>query len=1025
MSLLDENVANTEVAETANAANTGQRYWRSLDELENTPQFQEFLHREFPEGASEMLSPFSRRAFLNLMGASIALAGAVTGCRRPENKIVPYSKLPEDMIPGNPMFYATTIERGGSPVGLIVESHEGRPTKIEGNPEHPANLGGVDGQTQGAILELYDPDRSMQVLHNGEPSSLDAFSTITDQLTENLRPGQGEGLYVLGQISASPSFLDVRRRFLSKFPKASWHTWEPINEDNAHAGSNIIFGKPLRPIYDIEKADVILALDSDFLAGEAGWLANTRHFSRRRQVEDGPSQMNRLYAVEGVYSLTGAAADHRLRLPGSQAGRFLMAVAAEIFESQLSPPANDPLMQQLAEARKHPPEERWVTAVANDLITHRGRALVVPGPGQPPAVHALAQALNTLLGSDCIQYAPYPDAGFGASSESIAELTEAMRAGKVKTLVILGGNPVYDAPADLNFGGALDKVQIAIHLGLYANETARHEAINWHVPRAHPLESWGDTLAADGTIGLTQPLIAPLFGGLTDAELVARLSGQEAVEGYEIVRGHHQGSQPLEEFLPRWEKALHDGIMPGQKSRMFTPASLETKNGALAQALSRSGIPAEPTIQSMELVFLPDPKLHDGRLANNGWLQEIPNPVTKIAWDNVAMMSKATADSLKVENERVVALELDGRSVELPAWITPGMADNVVGVHLGYGRRFEGRVAEGVGVDVYPLRACSALHLATGLKVTPTRRKFLLANTQDHWALEGRALVREADVETYREHPDVIKHMGVHGPPIQSPFQEHSYEESPQWGMSIDLSKCIGCNACMVACQAENNIPVVGKDRVREGREMHWIRLDRYYKGSIDDPQMVFEPVPCQQCENAPCEQVCPVGATSHSPDGLNEQTYNRCVGTRYCLNNCPYKVRRFNFFNYHEDQPDLLKMASNPNVTVRMRGVMEKCTYCVQRIRRNGIQNKVNGTPYKDGDVRTACQSACPAEAIRFGDILDENSQVSRAKQQPRNYTLLEEINVKTRTSYLARLRNPNPELKESTETEHGRSHA
>jgi len=987
----------------------GRRYWRSLDELENTPQFQEFLHREFPEGAAEMLSPFTRRAFLNLMGASIALAGGLTGCRRPEHKILPYAKAPENVLPGIPKYYATTMERAGAAVGLIVECHDGRPTKIEGNPDHPGNLGAVDPITQAEILELYDPDRSTGVLHENRPATREQFDAFAGERFSELRRNGGAGLHILGELKSSPSFRAVRERFQADFPRSRWHVWEPVNEDNVAAGTALALGRAAHPAVDFENADVVLALGSDFLASGPTWMADARRFARRR-VPEGERPMNRLYAVEGAFTLTGAMADHRLRLAPSQ-----IPLVALVLMNEISGGENAALAGPLL-ANVEGLDVAWLQAVARDVAAHPGRAAVLVGAEQPPAVHAAAAVLNGVIGSECVAYRPYPNEDYGRAGRSIAELAAALEAGEVDTLVILGGNPVYDAPADLNFAERLSRAAHVIHLSYHVNETSRHGAVQWHVPRAHALEAWGDTMAFDGTVALQQPMIAPIYDGLSDAELMALLGGQPLTRGYDILRAFHRGDEAEgPAFEARWEQMLHDGLVPGTAGTIAALGAPAAGSASVGAELAEAASAAAPTGDAMELIFQADHHLFDGRYANNGWLQEAPDPVTRISWDNAALISPATAEALRAPLGTYINIEVDGQSVKIPAWTLPGMADNVVVVRLGYGRADAGRVAEGVGFNVYPLRTLAGLHVRTGVKVTRAGGHFDLANTQDHWSIEGRPIYRQTTGALYAEHPLIIKEMEAETPSHNGqtqPFREFEYD-GEQWGMAIDLSTCIGCNACLVACQAENNIPIVGREQVNNGREMHWIRVDRYFSGqTLEDVEMVFQPMPCQHCENAPCEQVCPVAATTHSPDGLNEMTYNRCVGTRYCSNNCPYKVRRFNFFNYHEDYPDLLKMASNPNVTVRMRGVMEKCTYCVQRIRRDQLRRRGTDEPYREGSVRTACQTACPTEAIVFGNINDETSLVARAKRLNRNYEVMGNLNFRPRTSYLARLRNPNPEL-------------
>lgn len=1023
----------------------GRRYWRSLEELEKTPQFEELLQREFPQGASEMLSPFSRRAFLNLMGASVAFAGALTGCRRPRELVMPYAQQPEDLIPGIAQRYATSVERGGQVIGLLVEAHEGRPTKIEGLPEHPVNMGSADGITQALILELYDPDRSMWPLRGDVRASTQEFSAFFDQLSAEARQSGGEGLAILMQSTSSPSLIDLRRRVAAALPRATWHVWEPINEDRAREGARLAFGRPVVAQYDFEKADVVVSLDADFLASGRDHLRNARLWARRRRREGGHAAINKLFVAESNFSLTGVRADRRLRLPSSQAPLLLLALARALADAGVVPTTDVP---QAIVPAVDAIDPAWVAEAAADLAGHLGRALIVAGPNLPPAAQAYVHLLNAVLAGDCAAYYEPADAEAPLAGESIRELAEAMHAGRVSSLVMLGGNPVYDAPADLDFAGALERVPVKVHFSLHVNETTA--LCTWHHPRAHFLESWGDLRATDGTISMVQPLIAPLYDGRTDSEVLARLAGIEG-SAYSLLRSFHQGGRSDEAFDNTWRTILHDGLVAGSAS---SPLVLQPVGSAVVQAFAALEVQPVPTREALEVVFIEDPNIFDGRYANNGWLQETPDPVSRVTWDNCAYMNLETARQLGVKFEDVVRLSVDGHEVELPVWIIPGLADWTVVLHLGYGRRRAGRVGDGVGVDVYPLRRLAALHFATGARLTATGRRYPIACVQDHWAMEGRDLARiqDAPVTGDAAHATDDHHDGEAGHGDEEHgggehaalplWKEHDYSERPQWAMVIDLNSCIGCNACMVACQAENNIPIVGKKHVIEGREMHWLRIDRYFVSdpqlaaqnpeasfsspgfAVDSAEMVFQPMPCQHCETAPCEQVCPVAATTHSPDGINEMTYNRCIGTRYCSNNCPYKVRRFNFFNYHKPNGhspiydnlnkgdmDLVHMASNPNVTVRSRGVMEKCTFCIQRINRVRRDAKGEGRPIRDGEVQTACQQTCPTQAITFGDMLDPESQVAARRGDPGNYTLLDQLYTKPRTSYLPKLRYPREE--------------
>ena len=652
-------------------------------------------------------------------------------------------------------------------------------------------------------------------------------------------------------------------------------------------------------------------------------------------------------------------------------------------------------------------EERWVSALARDLKANAGRCLVVAGGRQPAAVHALTYWINDALGNlgEMVFFAETGtgEIGDGQNPQPLRELAAEMDEGRVETLVILGGNPVYNASADLDFAAKLEKVASTIHLGLERDETA--VLCQWRLPEAHYLESWGDGRAHDGTVTLQQPLIQPFYEGMSAAEVLAMVSGYPDQRGYDIVRNYWLSKWDSASGEKTWRRCLHDGLSPDTAY----PTAALPKLDAKAVRAALQATPANS--DGIEVGFYPDSGVYDGRFANNGWLQEAPDPMTKLTWDNAALMSAATARTLDVEQGDVVSIEADGRETTMPVFIQAGHADRSISLALGYGRTQCGRVGQGVGGNAYLIRTAEGAGFLQGARVRKTGRKHVLASTQEHQSMEGRPLVREATLEDYAEHPNFATEAVEH-PPLLSLYEEPSYDQGYQWGMAIDLNSCVGCNACLVACQSENNIPVVGKDEVLRGREMHWIRLDRYYAGDPEDPQAVRQPVNCQQCENAPCENVCPVAATAHSPEGLNDMAYNRCVGTRYCANNCPYKVRRFNFFDFSEGLAEVQKMAFNPNVTVRVRGVMEKCTYCVQRIQEKKITARTEGRSIEDGEIKTACQQTCPAEAIVFSDINDSESRVSKLKGQNRDYAMLGELNTKPRTTYLAKLRNPNPEL-------------
>jgi molybdopterin-containing oxidoreductase family iron-sulfur binding subunit len=992
------------------AATRGQQYWRSLAELADTEEFRELLQREFPRHASVWLDPISRRGFLQLMGASLALAGLSACTRQPEEKIVPYVRAPEGLIPGRPQFYATAVLLGGVATGVLVESHMGRPTKIEGNPQHPASLGATDVFTQAAVLTLYDPDRAQVVTSAGRISTWDAFLATMSTALEAQRLSQGAGLRILTETVTSPTLAHQLQTLLSQFPAAWWYQYEPTGRDTVLAGARLAFGEDVDAHYRFDKAEVILSLEADFLFSLPGSVRYARDFTEKRRVQDGHTEMNRLYVVENTPSLTGAMADHRLPLRASEIEHFARTLAAALgvsgvrsLEFGVSPAANP----------QPPVPEKWIAALVRDLQQHRSASLVIAGDQQSPVVHALAHAMNHALGNigNTVIYTAPVQAKPVEQSESLRVLVQDMEAGKVEMLVILGSNPVFTAPVDLRFAEHLAKVPLRIHCSLYEDETTA--LCHWHIPETHSLESWGDARAYDGTVTIIQPLIAPLYSSKSFHEVLAVLSGQPSASSYDIVHEYWKSQNLATDFEKFWRQALHDGLVAGRtypSKEVSLRVDWMTPDSGLRTPDSFQ--PPTPNPQSLEIIFRPDPTIWDGRFANNGWLQELPKPLTKLTWDNAALVSPATAERLGLINEEVVELHYLERVVRAPVWIMPGHADNAVTVHLGYGRTHAGRVGTGTGFNAYALRTTDAPWFGSGLEIRKTGERYLLACTQHHHSMEGRNLVRVGTIEEYQAHPHFVHEMGHDPAPDVTLYPLYEYK-GYAWGMAIDLNACIGCNACVLACQAENNIPIVGKTQVAIGRDMHWIRIDRYYRGDLDNPETYHQPVVCMHCENAPCEVVCPVGATVHSNEGLNEMVYNRCVGTRYCSNNCPYKVRRFNFLPYADYTTPSLKLLRNPNVTVRTRGVMEKCTYCVQRINAARITAEKEDRKIRDGEIVTACQAACPAQAIVFGDINDPDSHVARLKAEPLNYGLLTELNTRPRTTYQARLRNPNPEIK------------
>ena len=989
-----------------------QRLWRGLEELAETPEYKDFLRHEHPYKAVEEPEGIGRRDLLKLMAASAAFAGLTACTKLPTEKIVPYAQeAPEHFIPGQPLFYATAMPLGGVGTGLLVESHMGRPTKVEGNPSHPASLGAADIFAQASVLGLYDPDRSKVPVHEGRIGSWSAFLDAMDQLSLRLAAKKGAGFRLLTETITSPALADQMHALLAQFPSARWHQYEPCGGDGAREGARLAFGEYVNAVYRFDRAEVVLSLEADFLGAGPGGVRYARDFADKRRVTDSQSSMNRLYVVESTPSATGAMADHRWPLRSSEVEAFACLVAEGLGVSMSSRPAA--LVPGFPSAA--------LGALVRDLQQHRGACLVVAGDEQPPAVHALAHAMNAALGNagKTVYYTAPLEANPTNQLESLRELARDIDAGQVEVLLILGGNPVFTAPADFQFREKLLKLGLRIHLGLYEDETA--ELCHWHIPQAHYLESWGDVRAYDGTVSIIQPLIAPLYDGKTAHEVLSVFLGQSGQLPHNVVHDYWKGQTPGKDFEAAWESWLNEGVVNGMA---LPPKPVKLAPDLAARIASTP--PAETS--GLEVVFRPDPTVWDGQFANNGWLQELPKPLTKLTWDNAAMLSLATAARLGVKNGDVVKLRLDGREVKAPVWIMPGHAENSVTVHLGYGRRRAGSVGTGIGFNAYAIRSSSSPWFGSGLEIMKTGETYRLATTQHHHIMTGknerpeeiesaaaarRDLVRVATLAEFRKNPDFAKdpqEPGPRAPSLLPGFKDEGYS----WGMAIDLNSCIGCNACVVACQSENNGAVVGKDQVARGREMHWIRVDTYFQGSLDNPEAYHEVVPCMHCENAPCEYVCPVSATVHSPEGINDMVYNRCVGTRYCSNNCPYKVRRFNFLLFQDWTTPSLKGMRNPNVTVRSRGVMEKCTYCIQRINARKIEAEEQGHEVREGEILTACQQTCPTQAIVFGNINDPASRVSQLKAQSRNYSLLADLNTRPRTTYLARLRNPNPEIKE-----------
>lgn len=981
------------------AGTRGRAYWKGLEQVAETPEFGEFLHAEFPRLAALWERRIDRRTLLKFMAGSVAFAAAgLAGCSRPIGEIVPYVNMPEGEIPGEAKYFATSLTLGGYGRGVLATSYTGRPTFVQGNAAHPASLGAIDPFAQASIEQLYDPDRAQVTTYRGEPAAWASFLEAMAVQAAKMKAGGGAGFAILTQAITSPSLLAQLGRLRRTFPGARWYRYQPVEQEARYAGARMAFGERVETVYRFDKADVIVSLDADFIGAGPGYLAYARQFiDGRKQHGDKPKKMNRLYALAGTPTITSAMADHRLALPSAEIEGAARMLAARLGIAAGAPGITLP--------------EDWLNALLADIDSHRGKVLVVPGEFQSPAVHALAHAMNARLGAvgrSVTYIEPLEPAGAG----SMKDLVGAIDAADVKTLLVLGGNPVYDAPADFDFARRYAKVPMRIHWSLYENETAY--ASHWHVPAAHELESWGDSRAYDGTVSLTQPLIAPLYNGRSAYEVLRVVAGGQPASDYDQVRQYwrrhyRRYARNGENFGQWWRRSVQRGLIDGSAAPSRQPA-LRGNLDLPAPAPRGSG--------GLYLQFRPDDSLWDGRYANSAWLQELPRRLTKLTWDNVVMLSPRTAERYNVQSKQLVALEYRGVRVVGPAWIMPGQPDDAVSLQLGYGRARAGRIGTAVGFDVYPLRHSDAMWFGAGLKLTPIDEHVFLATTQYHQSMEGRGLLRTNTLDDYRRDKYWVRDYPGKPPERDESLYPEPSEKPPlayRWAMSIDLTACIGCQACVIACQSENNIQSVGREEVLAGHEMHWLRIDRYYSGDLEDPETYFQPVPCMQCENAPCEYVCPVEASVHA-EGLNAQVYNRCIGTRDCSQNCPYKVRRFNWFRYQEGRATSTQSAAeNPDVTVRQRGIMEKCTYCIQRIDEAMINARNAGRRIRDGEVQTACQRACPTVAITFGDLNTKGSAVSELKGSPLDYEMLAEINTRPRTSYLGGLRNPNPALKKS----------
>lgn len=966
------------------------RLWRTLDELNGAED-----PAENDDCEARGLDDVSRRRFLQLAAASFAFGG-ITGCtRQPTELILPYVDQPENLVPGRPKYYATAVPFAGLAQGVIVESHMGRPTKVEGNPDHPASYGATSVHSQASVLDLYDPDRSKTVKHLGVEQDWDDFMQAFSHSLGSVQAKGGNGLRILTGTITSPTMGAQMRAVLKALPGAKWHQFDAAGPHSARAGAQLAFGRMVNTCYAFEKADVVVALDSDFLACGEPSTRYARDFAARR-VQGDRLDMNRLYAIESTMTATGGKADHRLPLRYTDIEGFTQELALQVGVAGVGAGASSP-------------HSDWVAAIARDLQAHPGASIVIPGPHQSPAVHALAHAVNERLANfgKTVFFTDPVEADSVDQIASLRQLVGDMDAGAVELLLILetsgGPNPAYDAPGDFDFLGGLSKVRNTVHLGLYENETSDH--CEWHIPQSHFLEEWGDARAFDGTITIMQPLIEPLYDSRSALQVLDFILQPPGRSTYNIVRDYWQANSGSKDFEHWWRKSVHDGLLANSALPQITPKLTPLQ-------LPRQSLPTEGQI---EIVFRPDPYMYDGRFANNTWLEELPQPMTKLTWDNAVYLSPKTARRLGLISQNRVDVVLGGNAVEGDVWVLPGHPDESVTVHLGWGRTHSGRAGNGAGFDAYKIRTSDALWSGFGVQLRKLDKDYQLATTQLQQSMKGRDIVISADLADYKRDPGFVKEKTRRDPSKEETLYSNWDYKSYSWGMSIDLTRCVNCNACVVACQAENNIPVVGKEQVQARRAMHWLRIDVYYEGDADNPRAHYQPVPCMQCEDAPCELVCPVQATNHSSDGLNDMVYNRCIGTRYCSNNCPYKVRRFNFVLYQDWVTESLKLQRNPDVTVRSRGVMEKCTYCVQRIRETDIQAKVENRSIRDGEIQTACQQACPTQAIVFGDLNQPSNHVSRLKAEKLDYALLGELNTRPHTTYLAELRNPNPELREA----------
>ncbi len=1000
---------NSHVLEDTNNQEFG--YWKSLKDISSEEDYKRFLK----QSEHNIDNGLSRRNFLSLIAASVALAG-LEGCKKPVQKIIPYVEAEIGTIPGIPNYYASTIPFKNNALGVVIENHDHRPMKIEGNEKHPTTLGKSNSFSQASTLEMYDPDRARGVKFQGKKVDWNEYLKFAKSINES----NGKGLAVLMQESSSPTIKSIQNDFKKNLPNANWIVYEPVNNENVYNGIELAFSKKLQPLYRLESAQIIVSIGSDFLGVDDNNIYHTRKFAQNRDIVDENSTMNRLYVAESSISSTGTSADHRLNVPQHEMENLLAELAYELK-----------LLGLKIDAKKvKSANNLWIKAAAKDLFDRKGESIIIGGSSLSKEFHQLITLINYSLKAP-IDYYPLNMSQI-SSLKNLKSLCKDMENGKIDNLVILGANPVYDSPSDFGFAESLKKVKNSVHLTNIIDETSK--LCSWNIAMNHYFECWGDAMTYDGHVSIVQPQIMPLFDSRSVIQVLSPIVYSAEQSAYDTVKNVWKSNIIKSgNFEREWEKALHDGLYKKPILKKSNVKPISKVSTAILNDYSLDN-------DMFEIVFTPSSSVYDGRYANNGWLQEIPKPVTSLTWDNAALISMKVAKKLNIKNGQMLEINVGNNSIKIPAFITPGQNQKSITLELGYGRKFSGRIGNEVGFNVYPLRDSTNPSFILNGSIKVLNETYPLASTQDHHGLEDDKyaapgfddlankeaqsripeLVKQSTLDYYKDNPDwVQKKVEQHKPDKKRSWADHSmynpdwdYSKGPQWGMSIDLTSCTSCNACSIACQSENNIPVVGKQQVMNGREMHWIRIDNYFAGDPDNPEVSTQSVACVHCELAPCESVCPVAATTHSSDGVNQMTYNRCLGTRYCANNCPYKVRKFNFYNYTKDLPEVVQMAMNPDVSIRFRGVMEKCTYCYQRISAARITAENEGREIRDGDFQVACQQSCPADAIKFGDINDPNSEVSKAKRRNRDYALLAHLGTAPRTTYLAKIRNQNPML-------------